>query len=112
LNPGHAGNYSGYLAEHLATLARYADVFDIQAQHAGSPASYTAFAKAAVAQARAANGHAFILLGITTNRETAQDLISEVTATDTMADGYWFNIIGGSSGVQTAIPVLRALGYG
>jgi hypothetical protein len=111
LNPGHAGNYSGYLAERLATLARYADVFDIQAQHAGPPASYVAFAKAAIAQARAANSRAFILLGITTNRETAQDLISEVTATKAIADGYWLNIIGGNPGVQTALPLLNALGY-
>jgi hypothetical protein len=112
LNPGHHGNYSGYLNERLATLARYADIFDVQAQHAGPPASYAAFARAAVAQARAANRHAFILLGITTNGETAQDLISEVTATRAIADGYWLNIIGGNPGVQTAVPVLQALGYG
>jgi hypothetical protein len=112
LNPGHHGNYSGYLNERLATLARYADIFDVQAQHAGPPASYAAFARAAVAQARAANRHAFILLGITTNGETAQDLISEVTATRAIADGYWLNIIGGNPGVQTAVPVLHALGYG
>jgi hypothetical protein len=65
-----------------------------------------------VAQARAANRHAFILLGITTNGETAQDLISEVTATRAIADGYWLNIIGGNPGVQTAVPVLQVLGYG
>jgi hypothetical protein len=112
LNPGHRGNYSGYLQERLATLAGYADIFDIQAQHAGSVASYIAFAKAAVAQARAANRHAIILLGITTDGETSQDLISEVTATKAIADGYWFNIIGGNSGVATAVPVLQALGYG
>lgn len=112
LNPGHHGNYSGYLSERLATLAGYADIFDVQAQHAGPPASYAAFAKAAVAQARAANRHAIVLLGITTNGETSRDLISEVTATRAIADGYWFNIIGGQPGVQTAVPVLQALGYG
>jgi hypothetical protein len=112
LNPGHPGNYSGYLAERLATLARYADIFDIQAQHAGSVASYIAFAKEAAAQARAANSRAFILLGITTNGETSQDLISEIAGTRAIADGYWFNIIGGNSGVETAVPVIQALGYG
>ncbi len=112
LHPGQHGNYSGYLQERLAALAGYADIFDIQAQHAGSVASYIAFAKAAVAQARAANSRAVILLGITTNGETSQDLISEVTATRAIADGYWFNVIGGNPGVETAIPVIQALGYG
>jgi hypothetical protein len=112
LNPGHHGNYSGYLQERLAALAGYADIFDIQAQHAGSVASYIAFAKAAVIQARAANSRAIILLGITTNGETSEDLISEVTATRAIADGYWFNVIGGNPGVKTAVPVIQALGYG
>jgi hypothetical protein len=112
LNPGHPGNYSGYLQERLAALAADADIFDIQAQHAGTVSSYIAFAKAAVAQARSANRRAVILLGITTNGETPQDLISEIAGTRAISDGYWFNIIGGNSGVKTAVPVIRALGYG
>jgi hypothetical protein len=112
LNPGHRGNYSGYLQERLASLAAYSDIFDIQAQHAGAVPSYIEFAKAAAAQARAANRQAIILLGITTNGETSQDLISEIAGTRAIADGYWFNIIGGNSGVKTAVPVIQALGYG
>jgi hypothetical protein len=111
LNPAHHGNYSGYLQEKLGALARFADVFDVQAQHAGPVASYVAFAKAAVAQARDANPQAVVLLGITTNGETSQELIAEVDGTRTIAAGYWFNIIGGSRGVSTAVPVLKALGY-
>jgi hypothetical protein len=111
LNPSHHGNYSGYLQEKLGTLARYADVFDVQAQHAGPVASYIAFAKAAAAQARDANPRAVVVLGITTNGETPQELTAEVDGTRTIAAGYWFNIIGGSRGVTTAVPVLKALGY-
>jgi hypothetical protein len=111
VNPAHHGNYSGYLQEKLGRLAQHADIFDVQAQHAATVAGYISFAKAAAAQARKANPHAVVLLGITTNGETSQDLIAEVDGTRTVADGYWLNVIGGSAGVSTALPLLASLGY-
>lgn len=74
-------------------------------------ASYITFAKAAAAQARKSNPHAVVLLGITTNGETSQDLIAEVDGTRTIAGGYWLNVTGGSAGVSTALPLLASLGY-
>jgi hypothetical protein len=111
IDPAHHGNYSGYLKEKLGSLARRADVFDVQAQHAATVASYIGFAKAAAAQARKANPHAVVLLGITTNGKTSPDLIAEVDGTRAVADGYWLNVIGGSPGVSTALPLLVSLGY-
>lgn len=97
LHPHWRGNYVGYLREDLALLARYSDIFDIQAQHADSVAWYARFTRAAVAQARAANRRAVILLGVTTNGESAADLVAEVTRTDEEADGYWLNVVGPSA---------------
>jgi hypothetical protein len=111
IEPAHHGNYSGYLQEKLGSLAQQADVFDVQAQHESTVAGYITFAKAAAAQARKANPHVVVLLGITTNRETSPDLIAEVDGTQTVAGGYWLNVIGGSTGVSTAVPLLASLGY-
>ena len=101
-------NYEGYIHLHLATLAKYADIFDIQAQRAGSVSSYVSFANAAYAQARAANETGVILLGITTaDNQTPQDIIDDVQQTRRMIDGYWLNIINGPTVLNPGLPAWR-----
>lgn len=111
LDPQAKDQYSAYLEKKLATLAKYTDIFEIQAQNAPSVAEYISFAQQAITQAKAANSRAVILLGITakTTGPTSQELLQEVKGTYTITDGYWFNIIGGSSGVAIALPVIQAL---
>lgn len=102
-------NYDGYIHLQLGTLAKYTDIFEIQAQRAGSVAKYITFANKAMAQARRANSEAVILLGITTSVSTSQELIDEIHATEQITDGYWINVIGGNTGAAIAIPVIKAL---
>lgn len=80
-----------------ADAARYADVFDIQAQRAErSPARYADFVRQAAAQARQANPNVLVLAGISTNplgrHVTADDILRAIAATRDTVDGYWFNI--------------------
>lgn len=97
-------NYNGYLHLQLATLAKYADIFDIQAQRAGSVSAYVSFADAAYAQARASNKTAIILLGVTTaDNQTSQDIIDDILQTRGMVDGYWLNVINGPSVLNPVI---------
>jgi hypothetical protein len=97
-------NYNGYLHLHLATLAKYADIFDIQAQRSGSVSAYVSFANAAYAQARAVNKTAVILLGVTTaDNQTSQDIIDDIRQTRGMVDGYWLNVINGPSVLNPVI---------
>lgn len=80
-----------------ADAARYADVFDIQAQRAEhDTAIYTDFVRQAAAQARQANPKVLVLAGISTNplgrRVSADDVLRAIAATRDVVDGYWFNI--------------------
>jgi hypothetical protein len=80
-----------------ADAARYADVFDIQAQRAeNDPALYADFVRQAAAQARQANPNVLVLAGISTNplgrHVTADDVLRAIAATRDTVDGYWFNI--------------------
>jgi hypothetical protein len=111
LDPSAPDNYTGYLDEKLATLSQYTDIFEIQAQNTRSVSQYISFAQQAMAQARTANSKGIILLGITakTGGPTSDELVQEIQGTNDITDGYWFNIIGGSSGVTIALPVIQTL---
>ena len=95
--------YDEYVRLGIARMAaRYADVYEIQAQ--GSEDSlelYTRFVKSAAAQARAANPNVQIFAGLSTNPSgkhvTAEQLQAAVRATRDAVDGYWLNIPSGGA---------------
>jgi len=77
--------------------ARYADVFDIQAQRFETdPSRYARFVRQAASQARQANPKVLVLAGISTEpigqRVSADDILRAIAATRDVVDGYWFNI--------------------
>ena len=115
LDPEAGNQYDAYLQEHLATLAKYADLFEIQAQNAKSVGQYVNFATQAIQQAKEANKSAIVLLGITakSNGPSSSDLINEIEETVGKSDGYWFNIPstshGSLSGISAALPVVQNL---
>jgi hypothetical protein len=90
-----ADPYQAFLAADMAaSAARYADIYDIQGQQEENNLPYfTWFVKAAAAQARAANPHIKIFVGIRTNPGT-QALLAAYRATAGIADGYWLNVNG------------------
>jgi len=80
-----------------ADAARYADVFDIQAQRFEGDASvYESFVRQAAAQARHANPKVIVLAGVSTEpigrSVTADDILRAIAATRDVVDGYWINI--------------------
>jgi hypothetical protein len=91
--------YDTYLSRDIAgEAAKYADVLDIQAQ--GSEANlhlFTSFADAAIKQAKKANPRIILVVGISTNAVTRQQLYSAYLSMVGKADGYWLNIPGKSS---------------
>ncbi len=98
LAPGPEKRYDAYVRVGLAAAAaRYADVYEIQAQGSEKDAAgYAAFVKAAAAQARAANPKVIVLAGISTNpigqHVTSGDILGAISATRAFVDGYWFNV--------------------
>jgi hypothetical protein len=90
--------YDTYLQLGIAAdAARYADVFDIQAQGSErNTALYANFVRQAAAQARQANPNVVVLAGISTQpngqQVTADDILRAIAATRDSVDGYWFNI--------------------
>jgi hypothetical protein len=99
LAPNRGGNrYEIYLALGIAAdAARYADIFDIQAQGAERDTRlYANFVREAAAQARQSNPKVLVLAGVSTNpngqRVTAADILRAVAATRDIVDGYWLNI--------------------
>lgn len=107
----------------LGPLAEVADVVELQAQSLErDTASYTAFVRAASAQAVAANPRATVLAGLSTNPPGAPvdsaHLTSAIQATRAMVSGYWLNIPGQGPRCPTcnaprpdiAIRVLQQLG--
>lgn len=113
LDPDASNQYSAYLTEQLADLARYTDVFEIQAQNATSVGQFLSFARQAVQQARQANSKAIILLGVTAKDggQSSSAIDSEIAGTVKLAEGYWLNIpstsSGSMSGVSVAMPVIQ-----
>ena len=90
--------YNSYLRLGIAAdAARYADVFDIQAQRfERNTELYEKFVRGAAAQARQANPKVLVLAGISTQpigqQVTADDILGAIAATRDVVDGYWFNI--------------------
>lgn len=83
----------------IGRLAGVADVIGLQAQGLErDTATYTAFVRAAISQARQANRGIAALAGLSTNPPGApvdiQHLTSAMQATRSMVDGYWINIPG------------------
>lgn len=123
LAPGETKHYPAYLRLHIAAdAARYADVFEIQAQGAEVNATvFTDFVRQATAQAKAANPHVQVLAGISTNPDgrqvSAEQLTAAVTATRGIVDGYWLNVPSegkacpkcGTAQPQVALPLLTSL---
>jgi hypothetical protein len=114
LDPDAGNQYSAYLAEGLPSLAKFADVFEIQAQNSKSVGQYLSFAAQAVRQAKQANPNAIILLGVTAKDSgglPSSAIATEIAGTVSISDGYWFNIPGASNGsslgVPIALPVIR-----
>lgn len=118
-----AQKYASYLTLGLAANgARASDVFEIQAQQAVATPGFAGFVTAAVAQAKAANPGAPVLIGLSTNplghRLTAADLLGAYRATRSEVDGYWLNVPGGGPNCpacgqgqpQVAVSFLESLG--
>jgi hypothetical protein len=118
------GRYDEYLRLGIAkSAARYADVYEIQAQGSeDNLALYTRFVQGAAAQARAVNPKVLVFAGLSTNpsgkKVTARQLYDAVQATRSDVDGYWLNIPGGGAYCpkcgepqpQVAVELLRLLG--
>lgn len=107
----------------LGQLARTADFVEFQAQSLERDTTvYTAFVRAATAQAKAANPRVTVLAGLSTNPPGAPvdsaHLTSAIQATQSIVSGYWLNIPGQGPRCLTcnaprpdiAIEVLRQAG--
>jgi hypothetical protein len=123
LAPRQSDHYGAYMRLGLAaSAARYADVIDIQAQ--GSETSlptFTAFVRAAAAQARHASRHVIVLAGISTSPSGQHVSSAQFTAAYNAVrpdvNGYWLNIPShgpacpgcGTPQPGVAVPLLRML---
>jgi hypothetical protein len=100
LAPGAGPRWQAFLNLQLAgQLAKVADAIEFQAQSLErDTASYTAFVRAAAAQALAAHPGITVLAGLSTNPPgapvTVQHLTSAIQATRSVVSGYWLNIPG------------------
>ena len=98
INPTSGNRYNNFLHLGIAgEAARYADVYEIQAQGSEMNTTvYTAFVRQAAEQARAANPNVKVLAGLSTNpsgqQVTGEDLYQAVIATQSSVSGYWLNI--------------------
>jgi len=98
VDPGCSPFWQCYLNLGLAAGgARYADIFDIQAQSLeNNTAKYANFVQLATAQARHANPRVMVLAGLSTDpngRTTTESaILAAIAATRNIIDGYWFNI--------------------
>jgi len=94
--------YDQFLADgYAAAAAKYADVYEIQAQGLeGDTAEYQQFLAKAIAQATAANPDVTVYAGLSTsangNAVTSAQLFQDVLATEHEVSGYWLNIAGPS----------------
>ena len=123
LAPHDSDHYAAYLKLGLAaSAARYADAIDIQAQ--GSETSlgtFTPFVKAAAAQARKANRHIELIVGLSTNpsgqKVSSKQFTKAFDAVRAYVNGYWLNIPAkgtacpncGTPKPAVALPLLRSL---
>ncbi len=89
--------YQAFITDDLpAQSARVADVYEIQAQQAEGTPEFTSFVSQAVAQARAANPRALVLVGIGPNpggrSVSASQVLADYEATRSEVNGYWLNV--------------------
>lgn len=100
-------SYRAYLERNVAgNAARYADVIDIQGQvRETNLREFKAFVTSAVRQARSANPHVTVLIGLRTN-PGAQKLLTAYHDVVGLANGYWLNVNGRP---QVAISFLRQI---
>jgi hypothetical protein len=94
------GDPARYLAWHVTRAARYADVWEIQAQSKElNVPVYQAFVHAAARQARAAHPGIIVLAGLTTSSRIGQvtgwRLWQAFRSVRPYVGGYWGNIPGG-----------------
>jgi hypothetical protein len=98
LDPGGTGSADQrFLAlDVIASVARNADIVDIQAQGLEGSAMYGQFVTAVARQARAANPKVKVLAGISTNPSGrtigAQTFAQDADEVRGVVDGYWLNI--------------------
>jgi hypothetical protein len=93
-----------------ASLARHADVLELQAQSLERDTrSYAAFVTAAAAQARAARPGLGLLAGVSTNppgpQVDAGQLVAAVRAVRSVVHGFWLNIPGSGPRCPTCNPI-------
>ncbi len=94
---------TAYISEDVpGQLARVVSTIEIQAQSLeASPATYAAFVRAAVAEARAVNPAVRVYAGLSTNPDgqtvTSQELYKDVQATLGDVYGYWLNVPSGGA---------------
>jgi|GEM_PF-705481 len=124
LEPGYRGPLgTEFLRLGLARrIAPYAEVYEIQAQGIENwPDRYVALVRAIAEEVRAANPHALLLAGLSTNpsgrRVKVAALVEDVAKTRGLVAGYWLNIPSqglacprcGLPRPEVAISLLRAL---
>lgn len=102
-----------YLMCRIPQDARYADIYEIQAQ-ADQPdtAGYTSFVKAARRKALDANSHLVLLAGLTSDRGgSPAQIFACWKATSKLVAGYWMNTNAGTSRAATkALTLIRQAG--
>jgi hypothetical protein len=90
-----ADSYNAFLNAGIpADAAKFADILDLQAQvRETNVTGYSAFVQLAAEQARAANPHIKVVVGIRTN-PGEDSMIAAYRATSSFGEGYWLNING------------------
>ena len=101
-----------YLACHIPQDARYADIYEIQAQaDQPSTSGYARFLTSARRKALAANQHLVLLAGLTSDRGgSAAQIFACWKATNKLVAGYWMNTNAGT--VRTATNALTRIRQG
>lgn len=98
-----------------ATIAKAADVIDLQAQSLErSPGTYGAFVREAAGQARAAKPGVTVVAGLSTNPPGAvvgsEQILAAIRASRPAVDGYWLNIPGRGPRCPTCHPARPDVG--
>lgn len=102
-NVAAGATFDAYIRKNIAAdTARYADVYEIQAQGSETDIpKFSNFVTSAAAQARAANTNIKVLAGISTNPSgqvvTSDRLSAAFSAVRSSVDGYWLNIPSGGA---------------
>lgn len=105
------GQYQGSGENFPPWAAASANIFDIQAQAYTIDGQFVSFTTTAAAQAVAANPSIKILVGLSTNYGTAQDMYNAVLSTYTLPNvaGYWINVSNTAAAYQQVVDFLHLL---